>query len=125
MAQTRPHQATAEARPGRTTEVGNLGFGCSDDARGPADGPRKDQEVIVMSQSRHRRRSKILACAVTAALAATACSGAGGGAGSGGGKSINVLMVDNPQMEDIQRLTADNFTKQTGIKVNYTILPEN
>ena len=34
-------------------------------------------------------------------------------------------MVGNPQMEDIQKLTADNFTKQTGIKVNFTILPEN
>ena len=39
--------------------------------------------------------------------------------------SINVLMVNNPQMVDIQKLTADNFTKQTGIKVNYTVLPEN
>jgi sorbitol/mannitol transport system substrate-binding protein len=28
-------------------------------------------------------------------------------------------------MEDIEKLTADNFTKQTGIKVNFTILPEN
>jgi sorbitol/mannitol transport system substrate-binding protein len=28
-------------------------------------------------------------------------------------------------MEDIQKLTADNFTKQTGINVKYTILPEN
>jgi sorbitol/mannitol transport system substrate-binding protein len=34
-------------------------------------------------------------------------------------------MVGNPQMEDIQKLTADNFTKQTNIKVNFTILPEN
>ena len=34
-------------------------------------------------------------------------------------------MVNNPQMVDIQKLTADNFTKQTGIKVNYTVLPEN
>ncbi len=34
-------------------------------------------------------------------------------------------MVGNPQMEDLQKLTADSFTKQTGIKVNYTILPEN
>jgi sorbitol/mannitol transport system substrate-binding protein len=59
------------------------------------------------------------------ALGASACAGAGGGSGSSGGKSINVLMVGNPQMEDIQKLTADNFTKQTGIKVNYTILPEN
>jgi sorbitol/mannitol transport system substrate-binding protein len=34
-------------------------------------------------------------------------------------------MVGNPQMEDIQKLTADNFTKDTGIKVKFTILPEN
>ena len=34
-------------------------------------------------------------------------------------------MVNNPQMEDLQRLTADNFTKETGIRVNYTVLPEN
>ncbi|TQM37765.1 carbohydrate ABC transporter substrate-binding protein (CUT1 family) [Pseudonocardia cypriaca] len=53
------------------------------------------------------------------------CAGAGGGGGGGGGEAISVLMVGNPQMEDIQKLTADNFTKQTGIKVNFTILPEN
>ena len=70
----------------------------------------------------------------TAVLAAslTGCSGAGGGgskggdnSGSGGGGAINVLMVNNPQMVDLQKLTADNFTKTTGIKVNYTVLPEN
>lgn len=60
----------------------------------------------------------------TAALGLAACSGAGGG-GSGSAKSINVLMVNNPQMLDIQKLTVDNFTKDTGIKVNYTVLPEN
>ena len=57
-------------------------------------------------------------------LALAGCSGAGGG-GGGSGQSINVLMVANPQMTDIQKLTADNFTKQTGITVNYTVLPEN
>ncbi len=45
--------------------------------------------------------------------------------GGGGPDSINVLMVNNPQMVDLQKLTADNFTKQTGIKVNFTVLPEN
>ncbi len=65
-----------------------------------------------------------------AALALAGCAGAGSGSsggsgGGGGGQAINVLMVGNPQMEDIQKLTADNFTKDTGIKVNYTILPEN
>jgi sorbitol/mannitol transport system substrate-binding protein len=62
------------------------------------------------------------------ALVASGCAGAGGGGGgggSGGEQSLNVLMVGNPQMEDIQKLTADSFTKDTGIKVNFTILPEN
>lgn len=40
-------------------------------------------------------------------------------------KSINVLMVGNPQMKDIQTLTTENFTAKTGIKVNFTVLPEN
>jgi sorbitol/mannitol transport system substrate-binding protein len=65
-----------------------------------------------------------LALAVCGTLLA-ACSGAGGSGGSSGGHSINVLMVNNPQMEDLQKLTAANFTKSTGIKVNFTVLPEN
>src|SRR4051812_49879301 len=51
-------------------------------------------------------------------------AGWGGGAG-GGTDSISVLMVNNPQMVDLQQLTAASFTKQTGIKVNFTVLPEN
>ena len=68
-----------------------------------------------------------LALPAVAGLALSGCAGAGGGGGGGdgGSKSINVLMVGNPQMEDIQKLTADSFTKDTGIKVNYTVLPEN
>jgi sorbitol/mannitol transport system substrate-binding protein len=58
-------------------------------------------------------------------LVSTACAGWGGGAASGGGRSINVLMVNNPQMVDLQGLTAEHFTKQTGIQVNFTVLPEN
>jgi sorbitol/mannitol transport system substrate-binding protein len=59
-------------------------------------------------------------------LASTACAGwGGGGGGDGGANSINVLMVNNPQMVDLQRLTADNFTRETGITVNFTVLPEN
>ena len=70
-----------------------------------------------------RRTLPPLALAVCGALLA-ACSGAGG-AGGGGAHSINVLMVNNPQMADLQKLTAENFTKTTGIKVNFTVLPEN
>jgi sorbitol/mannitol transport system substrate-binding protein len=58
-------------------------------------------------------------------LLVSGCAGWGGGPGGGGPNSINVLMVNNPQMIDLQKLTADNFTKDTGITVNYTVLPEN
>jgi sorbitol/mannitol transport system substrate-binding protein len=34
-------------------------------------------------------------------------------------------MVNNPQMIDLQRLTAEHFTKATGIGVNFSVLPEN
>ncbi len=40
------------------------------------------------------------------------------------GGEITVAIVDNPTMKDIQTLTPDNFTKQTGIKVNYVSLNE-
>ena len=69
-----------------------------------------------------------LAAAAACALTLSACSGAGSTGNTGtdaGSNEITVLMVGNPQMEDIQKLTADNFTKQTGITVKYTILPEN
>ena len=70
----------------------------------------------------------VLAGAAAALLAAplSGCAGWGGdGSGSGGANSISVLMVNNPQMIDLQRLTAANFTQQTGISVNFTVLPEN
>ncbi|MGW0765248.1 ABC transporter substrate-binding protein [Streptomyces sp. NPDC002676] len=71
-----------------------------------------------------RRTVTAGAAALCTALLA-ACSGAGGGAGGSGSHSINVLMVNNPQMTDLQKLTAEHFTKSTGIKVNFTVLPEN
>ena len=64
-----------------------------------------------------------LVLSLAAVLASAGCAGAGGGGGDA--KSISVLMVNNPQMVDLQKLTADNFTKQTGITVNFTVLPEN
>ncbi|MEU7055523.1 sugar ABC transporter substrate-binding protein [Streptomyces sp. NPDC046197] len=53
------------------------------------------------------------------------CSGAGGAGGGSSAHSVNVLMVNNPQMVELQKLTAAHFTKDTGIKVNFTVLPEN
>ncbi|WP_399552589.1 ABC transporter substrate-binding protein [Streptomyces sp. YIM 98790] len=58
--------------------------------------------------------------------ALTACAGAGGsGGGSSDGESINVLMVNNPPMVELQKLTAEHFTAETGIEVNFTVMPEN
>lgn len=75
---------------------------------------------------RSKTRAAVLSAgALCIALSASACAGAGGGNSAGDPNSISVLMVNNPQMEDLQRLTAENFTKETGIRVNYTILPEN
>src|ERR1700754_3390564 len=72
-----------------------------------------------------RRGMRAALLALVLLLTSTACAGWGGGAGGGGSDSINVLMVNNPQMIDLQKLTEANFTKQTGIHVNYTVLPEN
>ncbi|MCU1531761.1 MAG: sugar transporter substrate-binding protein, partial [Arthrobacter sp.] len=59
------------------------------------------------------RRHTVVAAGVITLLALSACAGAGGGNSAGDPNSINVLMVNNPQMEDLQRLTADNFTRET------------
>ncbi len=85
-----------------------------------------------MKRSGRSARSASAFCgAGVLALLVASCAGAGGGGGAGGGasggagKSVNVLMVNNPQMLALQKLTAANFTKDTGISVNYTVLPEN
>ena len=72
-----------------------------------------------------RKRTVVVSLTAGLSLLASGCAGWGGGPGGGGPDSINVLMVNNPQMVDLQKLTADNFTKETGIKVNFTVLPEN
>ncbi|MEI2779167.1 MAG: sugar ABC transporter substrate-binding protein [Tetrasphaera sp.] len=73
-----------------------------------------------------RRCPRSGAFAVVTVVTLAGCAGwGGGGVGGGGADSINVLMVNNPQMVDLQQLTADNFTAKTGIKVNFTVLPEN
>ncbi|MFE6283834.1 ABC transporter substrate-binding protein [Streptomyces sp. NPDC057877] len=77
------------------------------------------------TQSRRAPRTLFAVAAIgTLITPLAACSGAGG-SGSSEGNAINVLMVNNPQMVELQKLTADHFTKDTGIKVNFTVLPEN
>ncbi|MFD8034521.1 ABC transporter substrate-binding protein [Streptomyces sp. NPDC048231] len=78
------------------------------------------------TQSRRRPRAMLAAAAAGTLLAPllSGCWVGAGGSGSGG-NSINVLMVNNPQMVELQKLTAAHFTKETGIRVNFTVLPEN
>jgi len=85
------------------------------------------------------RRTMVLAAAalvLVVSVLATGCGGSSSSSNSSGssasgtpasgtkGGSINVAIVDNPQMKDIARLTPSLFTAKTGIKVNYTILDE-
>ena len=76
-----------------------------------------------------RWNQKVAAAAGLSVLlvATSACAGAGGAGGGGGGggeKSINVLMVNNPQMLALQKHIGE-FTKESGITVNFTVKPEN
>lgn len=73
----------------------------------------------------NRRNTTSAAAVLLCGTLLAGCSGAGGAGGGSAARSINVLMVNNPQMADLQKLTADHFTKDTGIKVNFTVLPEN
>jgi sorbitol/mannitol transport system substrate-binding protein len=78
------------------------------------------------------RLGSIAALFAIVGVVAAGCGGGGdnsGGSpasGTGGSKggSINVAIVDNPQMKDIAKLTPSLFTAKSGIKVNYTVLDE-
>ena len=89
---------------------------------------RDSVEAVVARSAVSTRRlaARSLAAFLVTGLLLTGCAaGWGGGAGGGGANSINVLMVNNPQMIDLEKLTATHFTKDTGISVNFTTLPEN
>ncbi|WP_206313453.1 ABC transporter substrate-binding protein [Streptomyces coryli] len=78
-----------------------------------------------MSKWRLSYATRALAAAASATVLLAGCAGAGGLGSAGDGTALNVVMVNNPQMVELQKLTAKHFTKKTGIKVNYTTLPEN
>jgi sorbitol/mannitol transport system substrate-binding protein len=73
---------------------------------------------------RTRKGMAVAALAALTMVGATACSGAGKSSSGSGAHSINVLMVNNPQMLELQKITAANFTKDTGIKVNFVVKVE-
>ena len=69
----------------------------------------------------------VAALLAVAAVVAAGCGGdddSGSGDGDGKGTTINVAIVDNPQMKDIAKLTPCLFTAKSDIKVNYTVLDE-
>src|SRR5919201_4228403 len=72
--------------------------------------------------SRPSRTTFVLALALAAAVSATSLATAASGRSEG--KTISVAIVANGQMQDIARLTPSLFTKNSGIKVKYTILDE-
>lgn len=86
-------------------------------------------------QHNNSRKRWFAVGAATLAIALVGCAGAGtptetdgpgdgeGDTGGGGG-SLNILMVGNPQMTDLEGLSGD-FTEESGIDLNITILPEN
>src|SRR5919198_6434989 len=75
-----------------------------------------------------RRTVRLAVIAVLAATGGAVLSACGGGgnaaAGHRSGGTINVALVDNPNMQDLAHLTPSLFTARTHIKVNYTILDE-
>src|SRR5919197_330010 len=65
-----------------------------------------------------------LIAALFLGLGVVGCGGDDDNGGGGSGGSINVAIVDNPQMKDIAKLTPSLFTKKSGIKVNYASIDE-
>src|SRR5215210_795517 len=75
---------------------------------------------------RSRRGFTMAATAAVVLMVLAGCGAGGGGGGGGeGSKRVRVLMVNNPQMVDLAKLTKDNFTQETGIAVDFKVLPEN
>jgi len=83
--------------------------------------------VPLARRPRGRVARPLVVFSVVPLVAATGCARGwgGGGLGGGGAHAINVLMVNNPQMVDLEALTPKYFTAKTGIRVNFTVLPEN
>lgn len=76
-----------------------------------------------------RRVAAAVAGGIASVMVLSACGGGaeaeGGGGGDTSGATIDVLAVNLPAQEDLVKLTEEHFTKETGIKVNFTLLPEN
>lgn len=73
-----------------------------------------------------RRIAAVVAGSIASVMVLSACGASADPGGSGSGDAtIDVLAVNLPAQEDLVKLTEEHFTKETGIKVNFTLLPEN
>ncbi|MFF2650719.1 ABC transporter substrate-binding protein [Streptomyces sp. NPDC058045] len=59
-------------------------------------------------------------------LVLSGCAGAGGGGSDAGGtKTVKVALVSNPQMQDLKKLAPQFEKSHPGIKLEFSVLPEN
>jgi polyol transport system substrate-binding protein len=72
-----------------------------------------------------RRLGALAAGLLIAVLTAAGCSLGAGGGGGGGAQTITLAAVDNPQMEDLQKMVPEFQSKHSDIQVKIVILPEN
>ncbi|MFF6999594.1 ABC transporter substrate-binding protein [Streptomyces sp. NPDC008313] len=66
----------------------------------------------------------LVAAAAATSLVLSGCDNAGPPSGGSKG-SIHVLGLNGGPFQDLKKLTKEHFTAETGIKVDYTLLPEN
>ncbi|EFL35568.1 substrate binding protein [Streptomyces viridochromogenes DSM 40736] len=66
-----------------------------------------------------------LAVAATVAVGLVLAGCGGSDSPRGDQADLSVLAMDAPQMQTLKKLTKEHFTDETGIKVDYTLLPEN
>lgn len=72
--------------------------------------------------------SMILAVALISSLVLAGCSKSSSSESEGkskGGEKLTIATVNNPDMKIMQKMTEKYFEKETGIKVEFVVLPEN
>ena len=115
----RSHVGRSFKLAGIVLAIGLTAASCSKDKAADTTAAAAETEAVKAAET-----DAPAAAETTAAAAAAETTAAAAAAPAGEGGEITVAIVDNPTMKDIQTLTPDNFTKTTGIKVNYVSLDE-
>ncbi len=97
----------------------------AEDPGGRARSPRRAGRLEAASDT-FRPLAARFAALLAIVVAGAACSvGAGGGGGGSGTTTITLAAVDNPQMEDLQKLVPNFQKAHPNTQVKIVILPEN